>query len=77
MNTKIKHTPLVIITEATLVILDLNLRRALLLYEDAVATAAPDRASLHEVIAQIVALWVTKGGAGFFGVCRCFFWYLH
>ena len=40
MNTKIKHTHFVIITEATLVILDLNLRRALLLYEDAVATAA-------------------------------------
>ena len=44
MNTKIKtktqHTPLVIITEATLVILDLNLRRVLLLYEDAAATAA-------------------------------------
>ena len=51
MNTKIKHTHLVIITEATLVILDLNLRRALLLYEDAAATAAPDRASLRQWIA--------------------------
>ena len=44
MNTKIKaktqHTHLVIITEATLVILDLHLRRALLLFEDAAATAA-------------------------------------
>ena len=37
---KTQHTHLVIITEATLVILDLNLRRSLLLYEDAAATAA-------------------------------------
>ena len=78
MNTKIKaktqHTHLVIITEATLVILDLHLRRALLLYEDAAATAAPDRASVDRVEVKVGEI---GGGAGFFGVSDCFFWYLH
>ena len=46
MNTKIKaktqHTHLVTITEATLVILDLHLRRALFLFEDTGAIAAEE-----------------------------------
>ena len=61
-------THLVIITEATLVILDLNLRRALLLYEDAAATAA----SLHQWIAWRWRLGQRRG-ARFFLVCGVVF----
>ena len=81
MNTKIKaktqHTHLVTITEATLVILDLHLRRALFLFEDTGAIAAEELTIASSVDRVEVKVGANGGGAGFFGVWRCFFWYLH
>ena len=72
MNTKIKaktqHTHLVTITEATLVILDLHLRRALFLFEDTGAIAAEELTIASSVDRVEVKVGANRGDAGFFGV---------
>ena len=70
MNTKIKaktqHTHLVTITEATLVILDLHLRRALFLFEDTGAIAAEELAIASSVDRVEVKVGANGGGAQVF-----------
>ena len=66
-------THLVIITEATLEILDLHLRRALFLFEDTGAIAAEELTIASSVDRVEVEVGANKGDADFFGVSRCFF----
>ena len=77
MNTKIKaktqHTHLVTITEATLVILDLHLRRALFLFEDTGAIAAEELTIASSVDRVEVKVGANGGGRRFFWCLPLFF----
>ena len=77
MNTKIKaktqHTHLVTITEATLVILDLHLRRALFLFEDTGAIAAEELTIASSVDRVEGKVGANGGGRRFFWCVALFF----